>query len=59
MERRTVIVREEGSSIGTISFITLLIVAAVIGLMIWQPWNGSVMTHSTTSTSSDTTSGTR
>jgi hypothetical protein len=59
MEHRTVIVREEGASVGTVSFIALLIVAAVIALMIWQPWNGTVMMRSTATTSIDTTSGTR
>ncbi len=60
MEERNVIVRSGGGSVGTVSLIALLIIAGVIALMIWQPWNGTVMLRSTTTTTSfDTTSGTR
>ncbi len=60
-ERNVVIVRDEGSSIGTFSLVAILIMAGVIALMIWQPWNGLVTVRSTTVTTSsiDGTSGTR
>lgn len=60
MEERNVIVRSGSSTVGTVSLIALLIIAALIALAIWQPWNGSVMLHATSKTTSfDTTSGSR
>ena len=59
-ERNVVIVRDEGSSIGAFSLLATLIIAGVIALMIWQPWNGLVTVRSSTVTTSiDGTSGTR
>jgi hypothetical protein len=60
-ERRHVIVRSEGPAVGTASFIALLVIAGLIALVIWQPWNGTVTLRSTTTTTSqdDGTSGTR
>jgi hypothetical protein len=60
IERRTVIVREGGDPIGTASLIALIVIAALIALFIWQPWNGTMLVRSTTVTTSiDGTSGTR
>ena len=60
MEERNVIVRNGGSSIGTVSFIALLLVAGLIALAIWRPWDGTMLTRTTTVTTSiDGTSGTR
>ena len=60
MEDRNVIVRNGGGSIGTASLIALLIIAGLIALIVWQPWNGTVTLRSTTTTTQlDGTSGTR
>jgi hypothetical protein len=60
MEHRKVIVRNEASSIGTASLIALLVIAGLIALLVWQPWNGTVTFRSTTTTTQlDGTSGTR
>lgn len=60
MERRTVIVRDAGNSIGTASLIALIVIAGVIALFIWQPWNSTVSVRSTTVTTPyDGTRGTR
>jgi hypothetical protein len=59
MEERNVIVRGGGSSVGTASLIALLAIAALIAVFIWQPWTGQVTLRSTTTTTYDTTSGTR
>jgi hypothetical protein len=60
MEDRNVIVRNGGGSIGTASLVALLIIAGLIALIVWQPWNGTVTLRSTTTTTQlDGTSGTR
>jgi hypothetical protein len=61
MERRRAIVRGEGHAIGTASFIALIVIAGLIALVIWQPWNGTVTLRSTTpsTTQDDGSSGTR
>jgi hypothetical protein len=60
MEDRNGIVRNGGGSIGTASLIALFIVAGLIALIIWQPWNGTAAMRSTTTTTQiDGTSGTR
>ncbi len=59
-ERNAVIVGDEGSSIGAFSLLAVLLIAGVIALMIWQPWNGLVTVRSSpVTTSIDGTSGTR
>ena len=50
MEDRNVIVRNGGGSIGTASLVALLIIAGLIALIVWQPWNGTVTLRSTTTT---------
>ena len=60
MERRTVIVRDSGDTVGTVSLLALIVIAGLIALFIWQPWNGTMMIRSTTVTTPyDGTSGTR
>jgi hypothetical protein len=60
MERRTVILRDSGDPVGTASLIALIVIAGLIALFIWQPWNGTMTIRSTTVTTPyDGTSGTR
>jgi hypothetical protein len=60
MRQRNVILREEGSSIGAVSLLALIVLAGLIALLIWQPWDGLVTVRSTTVTTPlDGTSGTR
>lgn len=59
MEERNVIVRGGGSSVGTASLIALLAIAALIAVLIWQPWTSQVTLRSRTTTTYDATSGTR
>jgi hypothetical protein len=40
MRDRDVIIRIQDDYVGLGSFLVLLVVAAIIGLFIWQPWNG-------------------
>lgn len=40
MKERLVILSDRGDSIGTVSFLAVLLIAAVIALFIWQPWSG-------------------
>jgi len=37
MQDRNVV--RDGESVGTTSLIALLVIAAIIGLFIWQPWS--------------------
>ena len=39
MKERIVILSERGDSVGTVTFLAVLLIAAVIALFIWQPWN--------------------
>jgi hypothetical protein len=39
MKERIVILSEAGDSVGTFTFFAVLLIAAVIALFIWQPWN--------------------
>jgi hypothetical protein len=41
MRDRDVIIRIQDDYLGLSSFFVLLLVAAIIGLFIWQPWNGT------------------
>jgi hypothetical protein len=41
MQERNVIVRGGGGSVGITSFVALIVIAALIGLFIWQPWNNT------------------
>jgi hypothetical protein len=60
MERRTANVRDSDDPIGTASLLALIVIATLIALFIWQPWNGTMTIRSTTVTTSlDGTSGTR
>jgi ABC-type Fe3+ transport system permease subunit len=38
VEDRNVIIRDGGGSVGTASFVALLVIAAIIALCILQPW---------------------
>lgn len=57
MERRTVIVREGGDPVGTVSLLALIVIAGLIALFIWQPWNGTVTLRTTTLTTPYDASG--
>lgn len=60
MERRTVIIQDSGNPVGTASLLALIVIAGLIALFIWQPWNGMVTVRSTTVTTPyDASSGTR
>jgi hypothetical protein len=41
VEERNVIIRDGGGSVGTISFVALFVIAAIIAICIWQPWNNT------------------
>jgi hypothetical protein len=52
MERRnTIIERDNGQSMATFSLIAVIVVVALIGLFVWQPWNVSTRSNSTTTVS--------
>jgi hypothetical protein len=60
MERRTVMLRDSGDPVGTASLLVLIVIAGLIALFIWEPWNGTMTIRSTTVTTPyDRTSGTR
>ncbi|MGD1066341.1 MAG: hypothetical protein ABR975_05950 [Vulcanimicrobiaceae bacterium] len=49
MERRnTLVERDNGQAMATFSLIAVIVVVALIGLFVWQPWNMSTRTSSTT-----------
>jgi hypothetical protein len=50
MKERIVILSESGDSVATVTFIAVLLIAAVIALFIWQPWNGVATQRFTTIT---------
>lgn len=49
MVERTEVVREsEGGSVAMLGLIAVIIVAAVVALFVWQPWNTPGAQHTTT-----------
>jgi len=57
MNDRDVVVRDSGSgSVATFAIVAVIVVAALIGLFVWQPWNTT--TTSKTTIAPSTTSGT-
>lgn len=58
MNDRDVVVRDSGSgSVATFAIVAVIVVAALIGLFVWQPWN-TTTTSKTTTAPSTTTGGT-
>jgi hypothetical protein len=55
MKDRIVILSESGDSVATVTFIAVLLIAAVIALFIWQPWNGVATQRFTITTQQDRT----
>lgn len=46
MEERNVTVdRDNGGSLAAFSLVAVLVVVALIGLFVWQPWSGSTTTQ--------------
>jgi hypothetical protein len=57
-ERNISIDRESGGSLATFSLVAVFVVVALIALFVWQPWNTTQDSGTTTSgTSGTTTSG--
>ena len=58
MEERNISVdRENGGSLATFSLIAVVVVALLIALFVWQPWNatgGNATTNGTTTNSTTT-----
>jgi hypothetical protein len=50
MKERIVILRDGGDSVGIVTFLAVLLTAAVIALFIWQPWNAVATQQFTTIT---------
>jgi predicted negative regulator of RcsB-dependent stress response len=40
-DRNVIVDRENGNALAAYSLIAVVVVAALIGLFIWQPWNGA------------------
>jgi hypothetical protein len=62
MEERNISVdRDTGGSLATFSLVAVIVVVALIGLFVWQPWNATSTRSdgtTTTTTSSGTNTGT-
>gem|GEM_PF-4207911 len=41
MDDRNIIARDGGGSVATASFLALLVIAAIIAVCIWQPWDNT------------------
>jgi hypothetical protein len=55
-QRRDVIISvEEGNGAAALSFFAMVIIAAVIGLLIWQPWDTTSGSRFMTITTQQTT----
>ena len=50
MQERNVVVRDNGGSVATFSIIAVIIVAAVVALFVWQPWNTTSTQRSNSTT---------
>jgi hypothetical protein len=50
MQERNVVVRDNGGSVAAFSIVAVIVVAAVVALFVWQPWNATSTqrTNSTT-----------
>ena len=44
MDDRNVVVRDSDSSVATFGIIAVIIVAALVALFVWQPWNTTSQT---------------
>lgn len=49
MQERNVVVRDGSGSVATMSLVAVIIIAALVALFVWQPWN-STSTQRTDST---------
>ncbi len=51
MDQRNIVVRDEGGDkVPALSFVAVVVVAAVIALFVWQPWNAAPSHTSTAAT---------
>jgi hypothetical protein len=49
--------RDNGGAMATFSLVAVLVIVALIGLFVWQPWNQTSTTHTTTNSSTPNRSG--
>lgn len=50
MGDRNVVVRDSGSSVVALSLLAVVVIAVLVALFIWQPWNASTPTHGSAAT---------
>ena len=56
MEERNVVMRTGGGSAGAVAVIALIVIAGLIAIFVWQPWNGSTTQRETSTTVQNGTS---